>query len=193
MIQRLLKHLLLFVAATTLAGCNDEPDDRRMDFVGDSIIARWDIAESFPAWQVYNYGRSGAGIDYLETLAGLCAGADAVVLIGTNNNDLMGPGTRADYARRYRDALGALGADHVYLYPVLPLDFGTNPGEANANIAAFNALIESEVADMPTVTYLNVYSRFLLNGKINPQLYNDGLHLSPYGYEILAEALKSAI
>lgn len=37
-----------------------------LDFIGDSIIARWDIDEYFPTWQVSNYGVSGAGIDYTE-------------------------------------------------------------------------------------------------------------------------------
>lgn len=180
---------LLIVFAMFMACSDDMKKDRRLDFVGDSIIARWDLAEYFPSRNVHNYGLSGAGIDYIESLAGQFDGAEVVIMIGTNNNDNFVGAKIDDYIALYMDAILNLGAAHVYLYSVLPRDFANDREAVNADIEAFNARIQSIVAEMPGITYMNVYADFLKGGKINPQLYNDRLHLSPYGYEILTQAL----
>lgn len=188
-----LRYIVLLITALALLACRDEKRDGRLCFVGDSIVARWDVAASFPSRRVENYGRSGAGIGYIESLAGDFAEKEIVVLIGTNDSPLMTDRLRKTYAERYIDAILALGASHIYLYSVLPRDFAVDRDEINDDILKFNGLIQTLAADIPSITYLNVYPDFLRNGNINPQYYNDGLHLSPYGYEILDAALLNAL
>lgn len=181
--------LVAFAVLFLLSSCSDDVKDARLDFVGDSIVARWDLAEYFPSRLVYNYGKSGAGIEYLESLAGRFAGRNVVVMIGTNNNYLFVEPDRDDYARRYVDAITALDAKRVYLYSVLPRDFTSDRDDVNDDIAEFNAVVKHIVESMPAIVYMDVYDDFLHDGKIDFQLYSDKLHLSPYGYEILTKTL----
>lgn len=181
--------LVAFAALFLLSSCSDDVKDARLDFVGDSIVARWDLAEYFPSRLVYNYGKSGAGIEYLESLAGRFAGRNVVVMIGTNNNYLFVETDREDYARRYVDAITALDAKRVYLYSVLPRDFTSDRDDVNDDIAEFNAVVKRMVESMPAIVYMDVYDDFLHDGNIDFQLYSDKLHLSPYGYEILTKTL----
>lgn len=189
----IMRYFSLFLALFALMGCEEEARDPQLNFIGDSIIARWDVAESFPSRQVFNYGRSDEGIEYLESLAGKFDGREVVVLIGTNDNYLMTSEDRREYAERYVAALRALGASRIYLYSVLPRDFGQDRNDVNKDIAEFNAEVQSLTADDRSVIYMNVYDRFLCDGEPAPQLYNDGLHLSPYGYEILTKALEKLL
>ena len=181
--------LVAFAVLFLLSSCSDDVKDARLDFVGDSIVARWDLAEYFPSRLVYNYGKSGAGIEYIESLAGRFAGRNVVVMIGTNNNYLFVEPDREDYARRYVDAITALDAKRVYLYSVLPRDFTSDRDDVNDDIAEFNAVVKHIVESMPAIVYMDVYDDFLHDGKIDFQLYSDKLHLSPYGYEILTKTL----
>lgn len=181
--------LVAFAALVLLSSCSDDVKDARLDFVGDSIVARWDLAEYFPSRLVYNYGKSGAGIEYIESLAGRFAGRNVVVMIGTNNNYLFVESEREDYARKYVDAINALDAKRVYLYSVLPRDFTSDRDDVNDDIAEFNAVVKRMVESMPAIVYMDVYDDFLHDGKIDLQLYSDKLHLSPYGYEILTKTL----
>ena len=181
--------LVAFAVLFLLSSCSDDVKDARLDFVGDSIVARWDLAEYFPSRLVYNYGKSGAGIEYIESLAGRFAGRNVVVMIGTNNNYLFVEPDREDYARRYVDAITALDAKRVYLYSVLPRDFTSDRDDVNDDIAEFNAVVKHIVESMPAIVYMDVYDDFLHDGNIDFQLYSDKLHLSPYGYEILTKTL----
>lgn len=177
-----------FLVSIALCACNDDLD-RELYFTGDSIIARWDLAESFPSYICHNDGRSGAGIEYIESLSGAYRGKDVVVMIGTNNSSLMSSQLREEYAQRYVNALMALSARRLYLYSVLPRDFDNDYESINSDISNFNDMVYNLVHNISNIRYLNVYDSFLYNGKPNPQFYSDGLHLSIYGYEILKSAL----
>ena len=43
------------------------------------------------------------------------------------------------------------------------------------------------------IIYLDVFDRLLLDGRLNPDLTIDDLHLNGKGYSILAEAVKQAV
>lgn len=180
------------LCAMTMVSCDDSLD-RTLYFTGDSIIARWDLSESFPSYICYNNGKSGAGIGYIESQAGSYTGKDVVVMIGTNDNWMMRTEELEAYATRYVNAVLALNAKKVFLYSVLPRDFGNDRSEVNSDIFKFNHLIDKMVIDKHSIIYLQVYDDFMRDGKPNQQLYNDGLHLSPYGYEILKINLENKL
>lgn len=180
----------MLVAA--LCGCNSRLDDETtLSFIGDSNIARWDLQNSFSSWITYNLGVSASGIDYIEEMAGKLAGRNAVVLFGTNDNYLLiDPDSRRDYEARYIDAILNLGADKVYLYEVLPRNFTGEGPLINQCIMEFNKDICDMVSVYPQIVYLKVFDDFIeKDGDLRWEYYNDGLHLSPQGYEILASAL----
>ena len=172
---------------------NDNATTISLDFIGDSIIARWDIDEYFPTWQVHNYGVSGAGIDYIEGNAGRFVGKEVVVVIGTNDINHMAPDRIIKFAERYMSAIEDLGASKVYLYSLHTRNFSSARSDVNTDVVAFNDLIRARVSELPSIVYLDVYSNFLYEGEPNPRLYYDRLHLNPYGYEILVSALNKAI
>lgn len=185
-INAILCSILIMVGLTS---CVDADDDKTLYFIGDSIVARWDLAESFPTHRVVNCGRSGAGITYVESLAGQYVGRDVVVLFGTNDSYLMADGTRQVYARQYVDAIMALGASRVFLYSVLPREFVGDEPDINCDIATFNSEVRGLVDNMPDVVYMDVYDLFIHDGSIDYELYGDGLHLSAEGYEVLTSQL----
>ena len=168
---------------------NNDTTALSLDFLGDSIIARWDIDEYFPTWQVYNYGVSGAGIDYIEGNAGRFVGKQVVVVIGTNDINHMAPDRIEKYVERYMSAIEELGASRVYLFSLHPRNFSSDRSDVNTVVADFNNRIRARVSEVPSIVYLDVYSDFFYEGEPNPKLYYDRLHLNPYGYEILVSAL----
>lgn len=190
MLRRL---ILLIVSVLFMVSCTEEGRDPKLDFVGDSIIARWDLAEFFPSSYVENFGRSGATINYIESLAGKFNGATVVLMIGTNDNNMLEPASVDSYVDQYVATITKLGASKIFLYSLLPREFTNDRKDINKDILVFNEKVREKVAGYSYIIYLDVYTKFLLDGKINPQLYNDGLHLSIYGYDILAEALKNQL
>lgn len=172
--------------------CNDATAIS-LDFIGDSIIARWDIDEYFPKWQVYNYGVSGAGIDYIEGNSGRFVGKQVVVVIGTNDINYMTPDSIEKYTERYISAIERLGASKVYLYSLHPRNFSSDRSDVNKDVEDFNDRIRTRVSEVPSIIYIDVYNDFFYEGEPNPRLYYDRLHLNPYGYEILVSALKKAL
>ena len=191
--MKLLKYLLMALMAFAVSSCKDEEADFTLNFIGDSLVARWDLPAYFPSRQVHNYGLGGAGIDYFSQYAGRFVGQTVVVEIGTNDAWQMNPQGIDDYARRYMEAVTGLGAKRVYLFSLLPRDFKGDPTDINETIENFNSIIREKVKAYPQITYLDVYPDFMLDGKPNPGLYNDRLHLSPAGYEILTRALDKSL
>ena len=180
---------MLFLLIT---GCNPELDDKTtLTFIGDSIIARWDLQSSFSSLITYNKGVSGSGISYIEELSGKLSGRNIVILSGTNDNHLMkDQDSRKSYALRYIDAINSLKAEKIYLYEVLPREFKDENFIINENIRLFNNEINELISNNERIVYLKVFDNFLNDsGHINWQFYYDGLHLNSEGYNILANAL----
>lgn len=184
-----LKALLCIILTVSLWSCDNNDDDKMLYFIGDSIVARWDLSESFPSRRTENLGKSRAGIDYLESFKGRFVSKTVVLMIGTNNSNLMTVEERDAFADRYIDAIEALGAERVYLYSILPRDFASDPDDINDDVEAFNSIISTRVKSIPGIVYIDAYDRFFHNGKLDSQMLNDGLHLSQYGYEILTYLL----
>lgn len=184
--------ILLAMVLFTLTGCNTDLDrSTTLTFVGDSIIARWDLQNYLSSLITYNDGRSGAGIDYIEALAGKMKGKNIVVMIGTNNSNMMkDPANREAYVERYLSAISGMGADVVYLYEVLPRKFTGDDEDINSYIREFNNEVALRLTEHGNFRYMKVFDKFADDGHdIVYQYYNDGLHLSPEGYEVLSNEL----
>lgn len=190
---RLLKSFFIALIALIAPSCEDKDADATLDFIGDSLVAGWDLPAYFPSRIVQNYGKNGATIDYLEQYAGSFAGRIVVIEIGTNDCRQMAPQYVDTYSRRYMEAVIGLGAKKVYLFSVLPRDLVNDLPDVNSYISTFNEIIKQKSKEYTQITYINVYSNFLQHGSPNPGLYKDGMHLSPAGYEILSAALIKAL
>lgn len=176
---------LLFCICLLLGNCQDSPG-KEIIFIGDSIVARWDIDEAFPAYTVQNYGVGGSGVRYLEEMAGKCANRTAIVLSGTNdlyhlkNND----NKIKDYAARFIRALENLKADNVVVISILPREFH-NEDSLLSTIESLNNALAIEISKKSNMRFVDVYPQFLYGEKIDYDLFEDNLHLSPQGYQVL--------
>lgn len=168
-------------------------EDSTIDFVGDSIVARWDINADFPSYYVYNYGVGGSGINLIESYRSKFQGNDVVVLTGTNDNPLFTNSRRKEYAQRYVSSILGLTEKQVYLFSVLPRNFKGDRNEINNDIKEFNNLVYELVKDIDRVTYLDVFEDFMKDGDINYKYFSDSLHPNIFGYEILSQKLLKSL
>lgn len=197
--RRVLRAILGTVMALTgllLCGCSDDATLYR--FIGDSIVKRWDLQNSFPTLVTENCGLSGSGLEYLKSFAGRCAGQQVVVVCGTNDCGLPDTEELArQYAGEYVDALVALNADRVYVYSIIPRRFDNDPEtHLNDNIRVINRAIAAEIASRAgePIVYLDIYDLFLdKDGLMNMNLTYDGLHPNSEGYEIFTRVLNKKI
>lgn len=187
--QGILGIIICLLAPFTLISCDSPQSDPIINFVGDSIVARWDINQDFPSYCVYNHGVGGSGIELLENYSHKFLGQDVVVIAGTNDNNLLIEDQRDDYAKRYLSSVLSLTDHNIYLYSLLPRDFTGDRTNINDDIQAFNAIIRNFVEDIDRVVYIDVFSDFINGGNIDYTYYSDGLHLNSIGYEILTQKL----
>lgn len=179
--------------ALLTSSCNDE-DEQTYVFTGDSIIARWDLQNSFPILITRNDGKSGSGLAYLQDRAGMSAGQIAVVLSGTNDyRTITSDEDAREYAAGYILALRGLGAKRVYAISVLPRAFKNDDATTLPTIMKLNRAISDEINRTAegSVIFVDVYDQFLDGDEgFNMNLTYDGLHLNPEGYAILTSALN---
>lgn len=177
-------NIIMMLFAVTAVSCDGPQGDTTYSFIGDSIVARWDLGTYFPSFIARNDGLSGSGVEYLESRSGTLAGNTVIVLSGTNDLGVLARADIADeYAERFLKAVKALGGERSLVISILPRN---TYDWADEHITAVNAAVKKAIAGYPDFVYIDAYPAFLYDGtKINPQYSYDGLHLSPEGYEQL--------
>lgn len=91
------------IFALTTFSCSEDEETYR--FIGDSIIHRWDLQNSFPTLITENCGLSGSGLEHLQSYSGKCQGTKVIVMSGTNDcGDFRNAQQAAEYAKEYVDA-----------------------------------------------------------------------------------------
>lgn len=178
---------------TILSSCESDSLDNKIDFIGDSIVARWDVQQAFPSRLVSNSGVGGSGIQLLESHAGAYGSDNVVVLSGTNDNSYFNATDRLDYASRFVDAILKLTSGRVFVFSVLPRDFQGDRKNINSDILAFNEVLQDLLADQPRVVFLDAYHSFMEGESIDLMYFSDGLHINEAGYEILNSYLRNAL
>lgn len=192
--MRLFKFFFLTILSLLLLnGCENTENDKVYDFIGDSLIARWPLDETFPSQLVYNYGKSGAGIDYIKENINRFNGKDVVVMIGTNDNKYFSQDYVQTYVDEYLETITRLTDKTIYLFSVLPRKFTHDSENINTRITSFNSLVIKKLQSYPNIVYIDVFNDFMDKGHINYQYYSDGLHLNIYGYEVLSKHLLKVI
>ncbi len=169
-------------------------------FMGDSITDMWSSAgkpvldKYFGEWKLANFGIGGdttQGVLYrLQNGEGQGFSPKAAMLmIGTNNT---GRNTAAEIA----EGVGAIVLEMQKNFPevkilLLGIFPRSNPKDpVRATIAEINSII-SKLHDGKSVYYLDIGAKFLdADGNIPSDIMKDGLHPTPKGYEIWAEAVK---
>ena len=172
-------------------------------FAGDSITHFWEdyggaeYAALTNRYRVLNLGYGGDQTQNLlwrfenGELDGYSAKA-AVLMIGTNNNG-VGGADPAGTAEGIKACVGLLRKKQprarVFLMSLLPRAVGVADGDpskdngADARNRRTNDILR-DFADGRDVVFVDIYGRFLVNGKIPKELMTDRIHPTEKGYAI---------
>lgn len=162
-------------------------------FVGNSHMAFWALEIYFPHWKCMNYGAPGEGLAYVESFAVDTSDCQVVIQFGSNDINRLNDENVDDYVEHYMKAVLAIPSQKTYLFCIFPRnDYDDYSTAVNKFIRMLNQKINEKLQGTDII-YLDVFDRLLLNGRLNPDLTIDDLHLNGKGYSILAEAVKQAV
>ena len=186
--------LLSVLLCVSLTACHTD-DDKELYFIGDSLVARWDVSYWFPSMITHNDGRSGCGIKYIEEHAGAYAGKDVVVIVGTNDMGHLTADTEEAYVAQYVAAIKGLNAQRTFLFSIFPKssDWCNDNNGGNERIKRINAKIKAACQNITGIVYVDVYDTLECDGYIYMQYSYDGLHLSSEDYESIRKILMKRL
>ncbi len=181
----------MLIGLLGLCSCSkDDEADVKFVFIGDSMIANWDVERFFPNRIVENRGKDGIGIAEMTTLAQPNNEADAIVLIGTNDlKPSMTDDQIAAYILDYASAIEQLKYKRIVLISILP----TSNEDKNQRIEKVNDGIREALSDRSNIVYVDCYDAFLRGSVIKEELSREGLHLNDYGYILLTDIVKGRL
>lgn len=175
-------------------------------FLGDSIT-EWFPIEGLltPQKSWVNRGIAAASsqdlIDHLDSLVFGQSVTDVVLLIGTN--DLVYQRSTAEIATNVQTLIEAIKADQplatVHLLEVLPVNEAsaftkTVRNRRNQEIKGLNQAYQTLTEQNWGVDLVPTYQAFCNSeGQLAQELTTDGLHLSPLGYQVLADCIKQTL
>lgn len=176
-----------------------QPQDIVM--LGNSLTERGSWSEYFPDSRILNRGIGGdcvAGM--IARLDSIVAGKPRAIFLMAGANDLIfstiAPEVLLGQYERLLDAIRAASPrTRVYIESLLPLDEERNAQwftGKNARIEAFDLLLR-DLAHRRGLTYIDIRSRIIRDGKMPAEYTVDGIHLSPAGYARWREAIAPYI
>lgn len=168
-------------------------DQDAVVFLGDSITAKWNLAQAFPDLKTANRGISG------DTTRGMLVRLQdnvldlqpkAVVFMGGINDLTQSPtGTPEIIAANVRSILERIRKDTPST-PVLVCETLPSHSASLETLTAVNQAVDKVVAEFPNAHRVKTYGAFLKSdGTLNADLFLDGTHPTPAGYAVWHEIL----
>lgn len=162
-------------------------------FFGDSIIRGGDFHKHFCDLEIINLGCSG------DTLSGMINRISMVQAVSPEKIFLLGGiNGLTDYnikksANKYDELINelhnAVPRAQIYVHSLLPLSAEKEKSICkNKTIEAFNSEIK-QIAEKYGFTFIDLYSLYVFEGKMNPKLTKDGIHLQPEAYTLWIEKI----
>ena len=164
----------------SLGACSEEKEGE-LCFVGDSLVAGWDVKDAFPTWN----------LNYQDK--------NVVMLIGTNNlgGKLFNDATRqefiTDFVDEYKRTIEGLAPRRVFVISILPRNREIDNPHINDYIKELNFALSQMVETLNYGVFLDVYDDFAYEDKMNMNYSLDGLHLNDLGYNILNVRLSKEL
>lgn len=159
-------------------------------FIGNSHIAYWPLEPYFPKWECRNYGVPGEGLDYVEAFDKDVSDCHVVIQFGTNDIYHVNKENMDAYVERYVKAVSAIPSLSTCLFCIFPRNDFMDSTSVNRFIALLNAGIRKKIEEETEIVYLDVFDKLLSDGRLNPDLTIDDLHLNGAGYRILVHTLR---
>lgn len=162
-------------------------------FVGNSHMAFWALDVYFPQWECFNYGVPGEGLSYVESFDKDTSDCKVIIQFGTNDIYQLNEENMDDYVERYVKAVLAISSLKTFLFCIFPRnDYDDYSTAVNRFIRILNQKIQGKLVGTGVV-YLDVFEQLLSDGRLNPEMTIDDLHLNGRGYSILSDTLKQAV
>ncbi|QDU38132.1 GDSL-like Lipase/Acylhydrolase [Maioricimonas rarisocia] len=164
-------------------------------FVGSSSIRLWDLEKSFPGLDAINRGFGGShtadAVHYFDRI--VAPHKPRVIAMYAGDNDIAGNKPPCQVLDDFRQFVSKVeetlpGTKVVYI--------AIKPSLKRWNLVhkmrAANALIEAECVEKDHLEYVDIDAPMLgEDGMPREELFaNDGLHLSPAGYELWTELVR---
>jgi len=186
------------VAAVEKRQTENPPEKGGIVFAGSSTIRLWDLSKSFPDWKATNSGFGGSEIRDVTHFAGRLVFKHeprAIVFYAGDNDINSGrppDQVLADFRVFAEATHKALPKTRIYFIAIKPSPARWKQFETQSKA---NGLVKEFCAKDERLAYVDVVPLLLgTDGKPREELYaKDRLHLSPAGYEVLAEAVKKAV
>lgn len=171
-------------------------ENKRLLFIGDSLIEFFDWERRFPGHVVFNRGRAGETVEGLlsrfhQGLSGI-ERPDSVFIMTGINNLAIGDG---NFISAYESVLENMREiwPHVriYMHNLLPVLF---PMISNDEITEVNKRLK-KISDEHDVHYIDIHAMFLdREGRpIAAYLLDDGVHVSDKGYKAWSDVIEQII
>ncbi|HCW09134.1 MAG TPA: GDSL family lipase [Cytophagales bacterium] len=165
-------------------------------FVGSSSIRKWErLPMVFGQYNVLNRGIGGAVINdiifYLNDLVFAYQPRQIVLFVG--ENDLPVQESTVDSIVNRTKRLHRMIRAKLPTTPIIYISFKPSPSRDQYMDKAKAAIqkIKEFYSTQPNVTYLDVYSMMLKDGKSRPELFvSDQLHMNEKGYKMWEKALR---
>ncbi len=198
------KFFILIVTCLWMASCiSKEESDSEICFVGDSIIYLWDLEYYFPNETIVKHAVIGAVVqDFDKWDLSDCENKKTVVLIGTNNLgrdrivDSDAASHRTSFIKEYKKRILAMHVDQLIAVSLLPRNSSySQDSTVNMNIQQLNRELHDTLRTMNiNFKYVDVFDKFIdKDYKIKMDYFDDGLHPSKAGYDVLAREVEKKL
>jgi lysophospholipase L1-like esterase len=188
------------IDAFKAADLNNPPPDNAALFVGSSTIAKWKTADAFPAFRVINRGFGGSFLGDVQYFYKDVIGKyhPAAILFYCDND--IEAGVSADQAfEKVMQIYHQVRSD----FPKVPFVFLSMKHAPNSAFAdpsvppavdRFNDLAKAAAKRDPGFRYFDFEAPVLdANGKVQPDLFQDGEHYNDKGYALLNPAVQKLL
>jgi lysophospholipase L1-like esterase len=165
-------------------------------FYGSSSITSWrTLARDLGSTRAVNLGFGGSTLEacvwFFERLVPPMRPASLVVYAGDND---LGDGQTPRQVKRRFEALAAKVERQLAQIPLGFISIKPSPARIDLldKIADANEMVRRTLSGRPRAFYVDVFTPMLgATGQPHPELFlDDGLHLSPAGYQLWASVLK---
>lgn len=164
-------------------------------FLGDSITDGCEWSELLNNSNIVNRGiNSDTTYGVLERVHQIVKLNPEKVFLMIGTNDLREGRTiadiRNDYEKIVKEFSEKIPSARIYVQSVIPSSQDKYPGRSQQRIHDLNKEIR-ELAVKYHLTYIDLYTEMLSDdGKLDPNLTNDGLHLNGNGYIVWKNIIK---
>jgi lysophospholipase L1-like esterase len=159
-------------------------------FIGDSLVEWYEWGERFPGLGICNLGISGETVQWMydrvpHVIDTHPSVSKVFIMSGINNVAMQEGEFIAPYAEVIEGFKRAYEGVTIYVHSLLPTLLPWIPPE---EIQRINRLLKDLADEMGSV-YIDVNSSFHTAG-VKECLSEDGIHISPKGYEVWAKTIE---